>query len=1422
MAEEQSDPEINPSLSEGEDSDDEVSLLVVDEDELQTALETAGISIKVDAVGGAVEVSVESEDVSTFLMFAPEEEYLGAKVTGFVPRDDGGLSALEMHGQLVEGDVLTHLNGRNARLLDFSDILKACRGPERGGLPRPLVMKFSRPETLSALASPAPSPPSSPAAGQGKDGVTNAADGGSGGGGGAASLLADLDDFMGGLSLPGFTSGGAAGGADPATPAGSEEPRRIGGMSHIKGVLRAELQAQGMLGGGGGGGGGGGSGDGGEGETGGDGGNNNVSPQGEGIFLNMLRRLESVDVMGEDSPRAAAAAAAENGGGDADGDAGDAAGAERSGRAGSSTSRGADLQDGTSAGGAAMGGVGSSFAGVGAKLRSKFRKPGGGFGLAQGGGGHSAAAGGGGAADGVGEGGKAFVEGASKALAVNRERVMGWMKDLRPKDWSPKEAGRGAEAESLQELRRAVRRIYLDAPDPAVHTAMVVARARPPATKPGDAPVDEGSCAAGGGAGQETGAGTAVRAVDRVIGTGADRQLTKLVWFRSSTGGGFAEIKGVDGPYYQPSADDVGMHICIKCTLAGAALNFGGSGGLSPVGKGRRGRHARGGGSRNPPLSPQRHQAQVTFAEVGPIVLDPTVGAEVDQLVAAEGAALFEGLVRRDIPGEAVRVRVEVGAKQVRVLAESGTTTTTTTAAIAADEPPPSSSPAAEGSSKGEAGVGEAETEGNDGGVPVNDGEKKRSGVAAGEPGGDGSANPGATEASVPELTEGGGQGGEAEAAAEAIVLAEGPYSSGVLVALDPARPTVLKLTVGGQGAEAGGGGGGGSSSVLVLGAKDGRQRDVLALALRRQRLAALGPEAGAAVDDYPEDTKAQQAEENYLELKAAAAHFAKAYDEDGMSATEPSCSSSAEDDDEDDDGDDDGRHDDGEEEQDSGSYYDTSEDDGSETEGDSTTDGEAGTELRDQIYSSNGGGAVGAEGTGAGAGLEARGMGGKVAAAPWEAANGGAERGGGGEGEGNEPRSLSVLLEDLRQARAIADSRGRQLKAAHSMWEAGEASRQRAEAELSLVSSELDLLRPFSQSLAARAEGKETAEAKAAELDAEVKTLREQLAAAVESAEKLGSRAGTAEDEAGASASKLSGLEKVVRRLGGEAEVAHSELAKERAASEEAAARASKAERELDQARARAAVLDNKLAALEKEKLELLADANASKARAGALEEKFSTARIAEAEASKARISELEEKVSSLESDKTDAVSRMEEASSKAAAAEAKAQAAVKAEEETRTEMASKTDEVMRLTAQRNNAKSRADSLAKDLSRVCGGGRTLDQIEVIVTKYADLKVKMAMMEAEKDGEADLKDEWQSDVEGGTGDGKGKVSEAAKRALRENTELHGRVAAMAETLEMRKNQLDGQRQSNEFLLKRVEELEQQVANTSGDMAIGTD
>lgn len=66
----------------------------------------------------------------------------------------------------------------------------------------------------------------------------------------------------------------------------------------------------------------------------------------------------------------------------------------------------------------------------------------------------------------------------------------------------------------------------------------------------------------------------------------------------------------------------------------------------------------------------------------------------------------------------------------------------------------------------------------------------------------------------------GGNADGGAPAAAEAVVLAEGPYSSGVLVALDPTRPTVLKLTIGGR--EASGAGEAPGSAVVLLGAVDG------------------------------------------------------------------------------------------------------------------------------------------------------------------------------------------------------------------------------------------------------------------------------------------------------------------------------------------------------------------------------------------------------------------------------------------------------------------------------------------------------------------------------------------------------------------------------------------------------------------------
>lgn len=69
---------------------------------------------EVDADSGAFEVEVMNDDVSTFLILAPAEEYRGAKVQGFIPREDGGLSALEMHGQASENQRL-QMRERGAR-----------------------------------------------------------------------------------------------------------------------------------------------------------------------------------------------------------------------------------------------------------------------------------------------------------------------------------------------------------------------------------------------------------------------------------------------------------------------------------------------------------------------------------------------------------------------------------------------------------------------------------------------------------------------------------------------------------------------------------------------------------------------------------------------------------------------------------------------------------------------------------------------------------------------------------------------------------------------------------------------------------------------------------------------------------------------------------------------------------------------------------------------------------------------------------------------------------------------------------------------------------------------------------------------------------------------------------------------------------
>ncbi|CAN0444477.1 unnamed protein product, partial [Discosporangium mesarthrocarpum] len=122
-----------------------------------------------------------------------------------------------------------------------------------------------------------------------------------------------------------------------------------------------------------------------------------------------------------------------------------------------------------------------------------------------------------------------------------------------------------------------------------------------------------------------------------------------------------------------------------------------------------------------------------------------------------------------------------------------------------------------------------------------------------------------------------------------------------------------------------------------------------------------------------------------------------------------------------------------------------------------------------------------------------------------------------------------------------------------------------------------------------------------------------------------------------------------------------------------------------------------------------------------------------AEAEALKKRVVELETAQEAARGEGDEAVALVEAMKASLSAAEAKAKMAEEETGRARADLEAKSELVMQITAQRNSLKHRADSLAKDLSRVCGGGRTIAQIEMIVARYADLKVQMAAMQAEKD-----------------------------------------------------------------------------------------
>jgi len=97
---------------------------------------------------------------------------------------------------------------------------------------------------------------------------------------------------------------------------------------------------------------------------------------------------------------------------------------------------------------------------------------------------------------------------------------------------------------------------------------------------------------------------------DRYVGGAEDTGKLSLSWYRAlpGTNGKFMRIADLDGGFYQPSADDIGSMICLQCNLVS-----------------------------EPDL--------VNFAEIGPVQLEPSVEAKVDELVSL-GEARFKVTLR--------------------------------------------------------------------------------------------------------------------------------------------------------------------------------------------------------------------------------------------------------------------------------------------------------------------------------------------------------------------------------------------------------------------------------------------------------------------------------------------------------------------------------------------------------------------------------------------------------------------------------------------------------------------------------------------------------------------------------------------------------------------------------------------------------
>ena len=127
-------------------------------------------------------------------------------------------------------------------------------------------------------------------------------------------------------------------------------------------------------------------------------------------------------------------------------------------------------------------------------------------------------------------------------------------------------------------------------------------------------------------------------------------------------------------------------------------------------------------------------------------------------------------------------------------------------------------------------------------------------------------------------------------------------------------------------------------------------------------------------------------------------------------------------------------------------------------------------------------------------------------------------------------------------------------------------------------------------------------------------------------------------------------------------------------------------------------------------------------------------------------------------------------------------------------------------LTATCNSLRQKSSSIAKDLSRLTKGGRSVKELEKMIVNFDRMRIDNSILKAEKKHAEETMMEYKEAAEmHADARAKGMVDGEAERALQQRSELERIIASLTETIQTKEMQIDLMRDVNRKLAGELQE-----------------